>query len=320
METQRKCCATVKEHLESLLSMNPKIFVVKQVNHLLRSGSGCCLRRETKLMRKIISKRRTAWNSRNHLFSFSLSHRLTWRGRRYRNQGPFKIFGSFVCQPSLFIVISCNHSELSHDTLSQHRCSALFSTVKIKAWVPQHGCCLRDFRNLKICCEPVCLPVRVCLCQCVFFSMLTILLNFNLAAMSSGVSPSCRRRSGEDLLEAQGALCPDVVMLFHTYVISDVGVGVSFQQQMNQMMTFPLTDVVKSRVPLLHSRHNMLSDHNLLKQFSTLWRSSWKRLTKREGCCSSSTFFTLHDFVKITVLPSCAVFKSDKSKFGQHVH
>lgn len=40
-----------------------------------------------------------------------------------------------------------------------------------------------------------------------------------------------------------------------THVILDVGFGVSLQQQRNQAMTFSLTDVMKSRVPLLHTKH-----------------------------------------------------------------
>lgn len=41
--------------------------------------------------------------------------------------------------------------------------------------------------------------------QCVFFSIFTMLLNLNLVAMSSGVSPACRRpeEAVEDLLTQQ---------------------------------------------------------------------------------------------------------------------
>lgn len=41
----------------------------------------------------------------------------------------------------------------------------------------------------------------------------------------------------------------------HTYIILDVGSCVSVQQQGNQTMTFPLTDVMKSCVSFLHQKH-----------------------------------------------------------------
>lgn len=40
-----------------------------------------------------------------------------------------------------------------------------------------------------------------------------------------------------------------------TYIVVDVGVGVLLQQQKDQIVTFSLTDVMKSRVPLLTSQH-----------------------------------------------------------------
>ncbi len=85
-----------------------------------------------------------------------------------------------------------------------------------------------------------------------------IFLNFSLVAMSSGVSPFCRRRRKRRQDSAWGRVIRfklPAVMRFCTYVILDVSVGVSFQQQRNQAMTFPLTDVVKGCVPLLHTKH-----------------------------------------------------------------
>lgn len=43
------------------------------------------------------------------------------------------------------------------------------------------------------------------------------------------------------------------VLHFCTYVILDVGSGISFQQQWNKVVIFILTGVMKSRVPLLHT-------------------------------------------------------------------
>lgn len=85
------------------------------------------------------------------------------------------------------------------------------------------------------------------LCQCVFFNMVTMLLNFSLVAMSNGVSPSCRGKGGGQQLQE----IHDLHVVASTHIVSDVQVWVFVQQQRNQMKTFSLTDIVKCCVPLL---------------------------------------------------------------------
>ncbi len=125
-----------------------------------------------------------------------------------------------------------------------------------------------------------CWNVLLSVSQRLFFSMLTIFLNFSLVAMSSGVSPSWKRERVGIWMTSGNCLVSNVLLVatcsiaafrkvkkqiqslvsnsavsFCTYIVLDFGVTVSFQQQRNQAITFPLTGVMKSCVPLLHTKH-----------------------------------------------------------------
>lgn len=67
----------------------------------------------------------------------------------------------------------------------------------------------------------------------------------------ASLRPGGRRGGGEELLEGF-PVCRECL---NTYIVADVRVGVLLQQQKNQMVTFSLTGVMKSRVPLLTSQH-----------------------------------------------------------------
>lgn len=84
-----------------------------------------------------------------------------------------------------------------------------------------------------------------------FLSMLTILLNFNLVAMSNGVSPSWgeKNRRSEPAGGVQGSLGTS------TYTVANVDIGVLLQQQGHQTPTLSLADVVKCCIPLLTPKH-----------------------------------------------------------------
>lgn len=84
-----------------------------------------------------------------------------------------------------------------------------------------------------------------------FLSMLTILLNFNLVAMSNGVSPSWgeKNRRSEPAGGVRGSLGTS------TYTVANVDIGVLLQQQGHQTPTLSLADVVKCCIPLLTSKH-----------------------------------------------------------------
>lgn len=101
----------------------------------------------------------------------------------------------------------------------------------------------------------------VSLCPSVYVSVSVRLLQHvdDLVELQSGgdiqwrlsiLQQKKRRRS-----EAGGGSADAVLMWFSTYIVSNVGVAVSLQQQRYQTMTLPLTDIMKSCVALLHTRH-----------------------------------------------------------------
>lgn len=106
--------------------------------------------------------------------------------------------------------------------------------------------------------------IRLRASYCAFLSMLTILLNFSLVAMSSGVSPSWRQKSmrWEPARGVQGLLG---TYLRSTYIVANVDVGVLLQQQRHQTLTLPLADVVKCGIPLLPSQHMISVNTKLMR-------------------------------------------------------
>lgn len=130
----------------------------------------------------------------------------------------------------------------------------------------------------------------ICLCAsyCAFLSMLTILLNFSLVAMSNGVSPSWgeKSRRWEPAGGVQGLLGTS------TYIVANVDIGVLLQQQRHQTLTLSLADVVKCGIPLLTSQHMSSVSTKLVRRIRTrnvlsMKTNSHSRLRPRSRCCST---------------------------------
>lgn len=130
--------------------------------------------------------------------------------------------------------------------------------------------------------------MRPCTSYCAFRSMLTILLNFSLVAMSNGVSPSWGEKSRR--WEPAGGV--QALLGTGTYIVANVDIGVLLQQQRHQTLTLSLADVVKCGIPLLTSQHMSSVSTKLVRRIRTknvlsMKTNSRSRLRPRSRCCST---------------------------------
>lgn len=126
--------------------------------------------------------------------------------------------------------------------------------------------------------------IHLCAPYCAFLSMLTILLNFSLVAMSNGVSPSWgeKSRRWEPAGGVQGLLGTS------TYIVANVDSGVLLQQQRHQTLTLSLADVVKCGIPLLTSWTHKQRQHKArTENVLSMKTNSRSRLRPRSRCCST---------------------------------
>lgn len=125
--------------------------------------------------------------------------------------------------------------------------------------------------------------IRLCASYCAFRSMLTILLNFSLVAMSNGVSPSWGEKSRR--WEPAGGV--QALLGTSTYIVANVDIGVLLQQQRHQTLTLSLADVVKCGIPLLTSQHEQRQHEARTKNVLSRKTNSRSRLRPRSRCCST---------------------------------